>query len=152
MGYLRIGELAQMAGTNNETLRFYEARGLIDTPRRSESGYRLYTDADVARVEFVMRAKRMGFSLDEIGELLSLRVTREESTCGEVKELAEAKLHSIDEKIAELQRMKGALEHITEACVGGEESAIHCTILNALDDIDDACHPVEVPRVAENVR
>lgn len=136
MSYLRIGELAQLAGTNNETLRFYEARGLMDEPRRSESGYRLYTEDDVSRVTFIMRAKRMGFSLNEIAELLSLRVTREEATCGEVKEIAEAKLEAIDEKIAELHRMKGALQQITRACVGGDESAIHCTILNALDDSD----------------
>lgn len=142
MSYLKIGELAGLTGTNNETLRFYEARGLISAPRRSESGYRLYTDSDVERVRFIMRAKRMGFSLTEIDELLSLRVTREESTCGEVKEIAEAKLVVIQEKIAELQRMKNALTQITEACVGGDESAIHCTILNSLDDVDDACHPV----------
>ena len=141
MGYLRIGELARLADTNNETLRFYEARGLLEEPRRSEAGYRLYTGGDVERVRFIMRAKRMGFSLNEIGELLSLRVTREESTCGEVKELAEAKLQMIDDKIEELQRMKSALEQITEACVGGEASAIHCTILNALDDADDAWEP-----------
>lgn len=136
MAYLRIGELAGLAGTNNETLRFYEARGLMDAPRRSESGYRLYTDDDVARARFIMRAKKMGFSLSEIAELLSLRVTREESTCGEVKELAEAKLCAIEEKIEELRRMKGALQQITEACVGGDESATRCTILNALDDAD----------------
>lgn len=136
MGYLRIGELAALADTNNETLRFYEARGLMNAPRRSESGYRLYTDEDVARVRFIMRAKKMGFSLSEIAELLSLRVTREAATCGEVKQLAEAKLCAIEERIAELYRMKGALQQITEACVGGDESATRCTILNALDDSD----------------
>jgi MerR family Zn(II)-responsive transcriptional regulator of zntA len=80
-----------------------------------------------------MRAKKMGFSLKEIDELLSMRVTPEESTCGEVKELAENKLQVIDAKIAELERMKNALQQITDACCGGDESAIHCTILNALD-------------------
>jgi len=83
-------------------------------------------------VHFIVRAKRMGFSLKEIDELLSLRVEKE-STCAEVKELAEHKLHDIGRKIAELNRMKNALQQITDACCGGEEPAVHCTILNALD-------------------
>ena len=134
MGYLRIGELSKLAETNNETLRFYESKGLLEEPRRSDAGYRLYTKTDVQRVQFIMRARKMGFSLKEINELLSLRVTKEESTCGEVKELAENKLKVIEEKVAELNRMKGALQQITDACCGGDESAVHCTILNALDD------------------
>ena len=133
MGYMQIGELARLTETNNETLRFYESKGLLSEPRRSDSGYRLYTQDEVLRVQFIMRAKKMGFSLKEIDELLSMRVTREESTCGEVKELAENKLQVIDAKIAELKRMKNALQQITDACCGGDESAIHCTILNALD-------------------
>jgi len=134
MGYMRIGELSKLAETNNETLRFYESKGLLEEPRRSDAGYRLYTKSDVQRVQFIMRARRMGFSLKEIDELLSMRVTKEESTCGEVKDLAENKLKVIEDKIAELNRMKGALQQITDACCGGDESAIHCTILNALDD------------------
>jgi MerR family Zn(II)-responsive transcriptional regulator of zntA len=134
MGYMRIGELSKLAETNNETLRFYESKGLLEEPRRSDAGYRLYTNSDVQRVQFIMRARRMGFSLKEIDELLSMRVTREESTCGEVKDLAENKLKVIEGKIAELNRMKGALQQITDACCGGDESAINCTILNALDD------------------
>jgi MerR family Zn(II)-responsive transcriptional regulator of zntA len=133
MGYMQIGELARLTETNNETLRFYESKGLLNEPRRSDSGYRLYTQDEVHRVQFIMRAKKMGFSLKEIDELLSMRVTPEESTCGEVKELAENKLQVIDVKIAELERMKNALQQITDACCGGDESAIHCTILNALD-------------------
>ena len=134
MGYLQIGELSKLAETNNETLRFYESKGLLEEPRRSDSGYRLYTKNDVQRVQFIMRSRRMGFSLKEINELLSMRVTKEESTCGEVKDLAEKKLEAIDEKILELNRMKAALQQITDACCGGDESATYCTILNALDD------------------
>jgi|TARA_B100001964_G_scaffold242293_2_gene316688 MerR family Zn(II)-responsive transcriptional regulator of zntA len=134
MGYLRIGELSAQTGTNNETLRFYESKGLMREPHRSEAGYRLYTQEDVRKVGFIVRAKRMGFSLREIGELLSLRVDREQSTCGDVKELAEAKLLDIDRKMQELVLMHNALQQITEACCGGDEPAVHCTILNALDD------------------
>lgn len=133
MGYLKIGELAEQTDTSAETLRYYETEGLIPEPRRSESGYRLYTQLDVDRVHFIRRARAMGFSLKEVSELLSLRVDKSHSTCGEVKSLAEHKLDAIDEKIAELQKMKVALTRITEACVGGDESAVHCTILSALE-------------------
>lgn len=133
MGYLKIGELAKATETNNETLRFYESKGLLEPPRRTDAGYRLYTKTDVARVRFIVRARRMGFSLKDIEELLSLRVDREHSTCGEVKELAETKLVDIEARIDELQRMKVALERITAKCFGGDESAVHCSILNELD-------------------
>ena len=133
MGYLKIGELAKKTGTSTETLRFYESKDLIAEPRRSESGYRLYTKSDVARIDFIMKSKRLGFSLKEIEELLSLRVERESTTCGDVKKVAEAKLLTIDQKLAELMQMKNALQKITDACCGGETSATECTILNSLD-------------------
>ena len=115
MIFLKIGELAGLTGTNNETLRFYETKGLLATPRRSEAGYRLFTQNDVDRVRFILRARRMGFTL---------------------KELAELKLQYIDERIAELDQMKRALTTITEACIGGNQTVEHCTILNALADAE----------------
>lgn len=134
MGYIRIGQLADQTGASVETLRYYEAQSLIPEPRRSDAGYRLYTDQDVRRVSFVLRARAMGFSLRETAELLSLQVDKAASTCGEVKELAEQKLTDIDAKIAELNRMKSALRQVTEACAGGEETALNCTILSALEE------------------
>ncbi len=133
MGYLKIGELAQRTETSAETLRYYEAEGLLPEPKRSGSGYRLYTEPDVGRVHFIRRARSMGFSLKEIGELLCLQVEKEITTCGEVKALAEHKLATIDQKIVALEKMKAALKQITEACAGGQASAVHCTILNALE-------------------
>ena len=133
MGYLKIGELAQKTETSAETLRYYESEGLLPAPRRSDSGYRLYTEPDLGSVLFIRRARAMDFSLKEIGELLYLQVEKESSTCGEVKLLAEHKLAVIDEKIIELEKMKTALKKITEACAGGQASAVHCTILNAME-------------------
>ena len=133
MSYMRIGVLAAETDTSVETLRYYEAEGLIPEPRRSESGYRLYSAQDVRRVSFIRRARGMGFSLKETAELLSLQVEKEAATCGEVKTLAEKKLSVIEEKIAELNKMKAALRQVTEACAGGEASAVHCTILGALE-------------------
>ena len=136
MIFLKIGELAGLTGTNNETLRFYETKGLLATPRRSEAGYRLFTQNDVDRVRFILRARRMGFTLKEVAEPLTLQVEKANATCGEVKELAELKLQYIDERIAELDQMKRALTTITEACIGGNQTVEHCTILNALADAE----------------
>ena len=133
MGYLKIGELANSTSTSAETLRYYESEGLLPEPRRSESGYRMYIAGDVDRVHFIRRARSMGFSLKEVAELLTLQVEKEASTCGEVKVLADRKLIDIDEKLTELNKMRAALQQITDACQGGDESAVHCSILNALE-------------------
>ena len=134
MSYLRIGDVSRLTETNNETLRFYETKGLLAASRRSDAGYRLYTDDAVARVKFILRAKRMGFSLKEVSELLELRTDRDDRTCGDVKVLAEEKLLDINKKLDELTKMKLALQEITDACCGGDESAVFCSILNGLDD------------------
>jgi MerR family Zn(II)-responsive transcriptional regulator of zntA len=130
--YLRIGELAKQAGVSVETLRFYEKQGLLKTPHRSESGYRLYDQQTLKQVSFILRAKAVGFSLKDIADLLALEVNREQETCESVKSFAEAKLTEIENKLAELMRMRDALQQITVACCGGEKSAAHCTILTAL--------------------
>tara|TARA_R110002072_G_scaffold1598_7_gene13651 strand:- start:11516 stop:12007 length:492 start_codon:yes stop_codon:yes gene_type:complete len=133
MTSLRIGELAELTQTNNETLRFYESKGLLSAPRRSASGYRMYNQASVDQVSFILRAKRMGFSLKEVGELLSLNVEKADSTCREVKSLAEEKLEVIQAKIEELYRMRSALQQVTDACCGADVSAASCSILHALE-------------------
>ncbi len=132
MNTLRIGQLAERVGSSVETLRYYESEGLLPAPKRSPAGYRLYSSSDVERASFILRARDMGFSLKEVGELLSLQVDRRESTCGEVKVLAEQKLAAIEQKMRELEKMKAALQLITDACAGGEAPAVECTILNAL--------------------
>ena len=130
---MRIGLLAAETNTSAETLRYYEDLGLLPEPRRSDSGYRIYSREDVRIVTFIRRARGMGFSLKEIEELLSLRVEKELATCGQVKSLAERKLSLIDDKIKELNKMKSALLQVTQACEGGQASAVHCTILGALE-------------------
>ena len=132
--YLRIGELAKLIGVSVETLRFYEKQGLLNSPARSASGYRLYDSQTTKRVAFILRAKAVGFSLKDITGLLALEVNREQETCESVKSFAESKLDEIDNKLAELTKMCAALSQITEACCGGEKSASHCTILTALAD------------------
>ena len=129
---MTIGQVAAGAGVNVETVRFYEREGLLAQPDRAGSGYRQYPDDAVRRIQFIQRAKDLGFSLREVGDLLSLRVDPNTS-CADVKARAEAKLSSIDEKLKALERMKRALTALSASCSGtGSTSA--CPILESLDD------------------
>lgn len=130
---MKIGQIAKASGVRIDTLRYYEKEGLIQPFSRTDAGYREYDDSAISQMQFILKAKALGFSLQEIRELLSLRIDREHHPCSEVKELAEAKLASIEEKIGELQRMHRALKRISDSCCGGPEPAIHCSILDALE-------------------
>ncbi len=123
--------IGKKAGVNIETIRYYERRGLIPKPSRRESGYRQYTRETVTRIQFIKRAKELGFSLREILELLSLRLDPA-TTCGDVKKRAEIKIADIEEKIRILQGMKRALITLTLECKGSGP-ARECPILEALD-------------------
>lgn len=131
MGNLTIGQLAKKAQVNIETVRYYERRGLIPEPSRSESGYRQYSQDAVVHIKFIKRAKELGFSLKEIWELLTLRVDPD-TTCGDVKRRAEDKIVDIEEKIQALQRMKKALIKLTAACTGRGPTS-ECPIMEELD-------------------
>lgn len=130
---MKIGEIAKASGVGIDTLRYYEKEGLLRPAGRSDSGYRHYDQQAVQQMQFILKAKALGFSLQEIRELLSLRIDREHQPCSSVKDLAQAKLKNIETKIAELQRMHKALQRITDQCCGGPEPAIHCSILDALE-------------------
>jgi len=130
---LEISELAQQAGLSAHTLRYYEKRGLIKASNRSEAGYRLYTDSDVCRVRFVKTARNAGFSLNDIGQLLSIRVDKQSHSCQEVTDITQKKLREVNAKMAELQSMQQTLELLLESCCGGPENATHCSIMEALD-------------------
>lgn len=129
----KIGELSKLTGCNIETLRYYEREGLLPPPPRGNNGYRYYPKDSVSRVNFILHAKGLGFSLLDIAELLSIQVDKQASTCGDVKEIAEHKLATIARKIKELEEMYRALEKVSAACDGSEASAEHCTILQALE-------------------
>lgn len=130
---MRIGELSKSTGFQVETLRYYEKQGLITPVSRTKSGYREYNSDSLKQLNFIQQAKSVGFSLNEISELLTLRVERDQHSCGDVKTIAEQKLLQIENKINELNKMRDALHKISDACCGGAEPATSCTILNALD-------------------
>jgi alkylmercury lyase len=130
MPYFTIGQLAKNAQVHRETIRYYERRGLLPPPSRRDSGYRQYSQEDVARIRFIKRAQELGFSLKEILELLSLRVGPE-TACDDVKRRAESKIAAIEEKIRTLQRMRETLTKLVTAC-NSRRPTSECPILETL--------------------
>jgi MerR family copper efflux transcriptional regulator len=131
MDGLTIGDVAKEAKVNIETLRYYERRGLLARPPRSASNYRLYSAETVRRVRFIKGAQELGFSLEEILELLSLRA-EPETSCEDIRERAQAKITDIEAKIASLQAMKRALAKAVTECSGGGPLT-DCPILESFD-------------------
>lgn len=130
---MRIGQVAEQAGVNIDTLRYYERRGLLDEPERRPSGYREYPPETVQVLRFIKRAQDLGFTLHEVQDLLRLRQAR--GSRPEVRTLAEVKLHAIEEKIARLSAMRDALGVLVKSCACGRGPAtLTCPILEALDD------------------
>lgn len=128
---LNRGEVAGAANVNIETLRYYERRGVIPPPRRSGTNYRKYPAETVSRVRFIKHAQDLGFTLDEIKDLLSLRATHG-ARANQVRSRAAAKIADIDRRIEALQRMRAALAHLVEECTGAGPAS-GCTILHAIE-------------------
>ncbi|MFT4860952.1 MAG: MerR family Zn(II)-responsive transcriptional regulator of zntA [Pseudohongiellaceae bacterium] len=131
---LKISQLAEKTGLSAHTLRFYEKNGLITASDRSEAGYRYYNEADVRRAEFVKTARNIGFSLEDIGQLLSIRVDKDSHSCQDVTDITRHKLDQVNGKIKELRSMQRTLSILLDSCCGGPEKAIHCSILEALEE------------------
>ena len=125
------GELAKECGVNIEALRYYEKRRLIDPPMRCEIGYRLYSKEDAARIRFIRNAQKLGFTLNEILELLKLRVNKNES-CESVLKKTKKKLNEVEQKIRGLKSMKKVLKQMIHRC---EESTLtsDCPILGSFE-------------------
>ncbi|AAW86888.1 Zn(2+)-responsive transcriptional regulator [Aliivibrio fischeri] len=133
-----IGELAKQCNVTSDTLRFYEKNGLLVPSGRSSSGYRLYNDDNLAQIRFILKAKQLGLALDEIQELLAIRLEATKHSCAEVKAITQSKLNIIDEKIAQLTDIRLALKSINDACCGHvDEDASHCSILSALAELEE---------------
>ncbi|RIK36797.1 MAG: heavy metal-responsive transcriptional regulator [Chloroflexi bacterium] len=132
MDTLTIGQLAGCAGVNLETIRYYERRGLLPEPPRRASGYRAYPPESLARIRFIKSAQALGFTLEEIHHLLSLRV-HAGTSCEQVRQQAEQKLAEVTQKIQALQELQQALVTLTEACAQGGPQG-ECPILEALEE------------------
>ncbi|MGC9291747.1 MAG: MerR family transcriptional regulator [Acidobacteriaceae bacterium] len=125
---LTIGKLAGAAGVGVETVRFYQRSGLLVEPERPFSGYREYTQDDVQRIRFIKRAQTLGFNLGDIAGLLKLDGPQ---TCSAVHDLALAKLHLVEDKIAALSLVRGALKQMVRQCERKHEQG-RCPIIQSL--------------------
>lgn len=129
---MRIGRVAQDAGVNIQTLRYYERRGLLPDTERLASGYREYDPAIVSLVRFIKSAQELGFTLREVSELIELRGNRGRTQL-EVRELANTKIAEIDRRIHRLTCMKNELTALVEKCkIASPEN--DCVIIEAMDE------------------
>jgi DNA-binding transcriptional MerR regulator len=126
---MTIGALARAAGVNVETVRYYERRGLLVAPQRTRSGYRQYDDEALWRLQFVARAKRLGFTLAEITDLLAADGAR---GVDEVLDAARAKLDALDERRQALDAQRARLERLVRTCEDGDDA--DCTSLVVGDE------------------
>jgi len=128
---ITIGTLARKAGVNIETIRYYQRRGLLLEPPKPVEGYRLYPLDSVQRILFIKRAQRLGFSLEEIINLLQLG----EGNCSETKALAMQKLSAIETRLEDLEKMKKTLEDLVQRCeTGGTQDG--CPIVSSLAELE----------------
>lgn len=126
---MNIGQVARISGISNRMIRHYESIGLIKSTARSASGYRIYNDEDLQVLKFIKQSRNHGFTLEQIGQLLSLWQNRERASA-DVKALATQHISELNEKIDELTRMRDALAKLARSCAGDKRSA--CTILDTL--------------------
>ncbi|MDF1762017.1 MAG: Hg(II)-responsive transcriptional regulator [Oleibacter sp.] len=122
-----ISKVAKTLAINVETIRFYERRGLIEQPAKPEVGYRHYPNDTINRIRFIKRSQELGFTLNEIANLLNLN----DSPCGQVQELAEHKLAAVKEKMVDLRRLEKALNALLAQCQSNEDDS-HCPIIDSL--------------------
>jgi len=129
---LKIGEVAKRSEVGIETIRYYERQGLLAEPNRRPSGYRQYDESVVSRLQFIRRAKELGFTLSEIKELLGLWFDVN-TKCVHVRQRAERKINDIEDKIQSLQRMKMSLKKIVSQCEN-RDSVNECPLWLGLDE------------------
>jgi len=127
--HLTIGQLARQTGTKAETIRYYEKIGLLQAPLRSEGNYRNYGAQDQRRLSFVRRARELGFSIEQIRELIAFAEQREHQ-CSSVDEVVKEHIADISRRIHDLQALQGELERMIGDCPGGRVA--DCRVLEAL--------------------
>lgn len=129
----RIGKIAKLADVTPDTIRYYEKQQMMEHEIRTEGGFRLYTDKDLQRLKFIRHARQLGFTLESIRELLSIRIDPEHHTCQESKSIVQARLSEVEARIEELQTMRLSLQRLNDACCGTAHSSVYCSILETLE-------------------
>ena len=153
---IRIGELAARFGLNPKTIRYYEEIGLLPRADRSESGYRLYDERDVERLGFIRRAKTLGLSLDEVRDILSVQAEGE-PPCGQVLDLIDGKISTLDQRMAELQTFRTELASLRTTWTDEETRAQRaatpaciCPIIEQQTEVEDHPHAAQEFEVASH--
>lgn len=131
---LTRGKMADLTGCNSETIRYYERIGLLPKPKRGDNGYGHYGEDEVSRLRFISKAKQLGFSNNEVRELLSISNGADSHTRAEVKALTKNHIESIKHRIRELKKIEKSLTGVFTQCDGANERADHCPILMSLFD------------------
>lgn len=126
-----IGEVAKRTGIKVPTIRYYEGEGLVAPPRRTESGRRLYAEADVRRLSFIRHARTLGFEIDDIRSLLDLS-DKPQRPCEEADRIARTHLATVNSRIEQLTRLRSELKRMVAACAGG--SVADCRVIDTLAD------------------
>ena len=128
-GQLTMGLFAEQTGCDRETIRYYERIGLLASPARSEAGYRLYNESDIRRLRFILRCRQLGFSIDDVRDLLGL-VDGNSYTCSDIKTLTEAQLKEVRRKLKDLRALERALKEMVASCHGTKTP--ECPIIDTL--------------------
>lgn len=126
---MNIGTVAKTTGIEAKTIRYYESVGLLAAPPRSQANYRIYGERDVATLRFIQRARHLGFSVKEVGDLVALWRDRQRASA-DVRALASAHLDKIERKLAELEAMRATLRHLIKSCRGNKRP--DCPIIDKL--------------------
>lgn len=129
----RIGQLAKLANVTVDTIRFYEKQQMMGHEIRTEGGFRLYSDSDLQRLKFIRFGRQLGFGLDAIRDLLSIRVDPEHHSCEESKAIVQSRLNEVSKMIVELQNIQRSLQRLSDACCGEALTSHYCSILEALE-------------------
>ena len=129
------GVFALRAGIGLETVRYYERIGLLEEPARTTSGYRVYGPEDLSRLMFIKRAKALGFSLEDIRELIALKVDKG-CDCGDIARRAEYRLADVRQRIEGLQRVRKGLEELISSCRANPVKEV-CPILEVLEGAEN---------------
>ena len=130
---LTIGKIAKLTETNIETIRYYQREKLLDIPKFADAKIRYYSPEYIEKIEFIKRAQTVGFSLNEIKEILKLRLSPS-ADCAPIKDKTQKKIYEAEKKITDLNRILKVLKQFESRC-NGHESTEHCSILDGLKEI-----------------
>ncbi|WP_180115594.1 Cu(I)-responsive transcriptional regulator [Acinetobacter sp. YH12140] len=139
---MNIGQAAKASGISAKMIRYYESIGLLNNAKRTDAGYRVYSEADIKTLSFLRHARDLGFSSEQMKDLLGLWKNQSRQSV-EVKALALKHIQTLNQKIADLQAMVEILQKSVDGCAGNDQA--DCTILNQIETgMAECCHTAKI--------